>query len=294
MGSFPLRLYEIDRWQEYSLFACHIHCNYFPQPVICPLLPITLFFPVGFLAMHPSFWLDHESPKIGNNFPKLLSSLSGDWTQGRFLIIPSSGSHDIQHASQTLASLDQKRPHREDITVYNFLMRILRHRKAKCSAHECSRVDLNSNRLTWWPVLPPSHWDAYSRYRPKLLFLVSVLFCPMSMRDREREWVLYGVREGNEIRKKLGLRLDGGRPWMLIQGQSLFFRVKDIQILLSCPCPSQKTRARPPRQHGPWFVAELERCQEAPGHQLSSMSQRRVPGPARGSDLPKVTLSLRY
>ena len=209
--------------------------------------------------MHPSFWLDHESPKIGNNFPKSLSSLSGDWAQGRFLIIPSSGSHDIQHASQTLASLDQKRPHREDITVYNFLMRILRHRKAKCSAHECSSLDLNSNHLTWWPVLPPSHWDADSRYRPKLLFLVSVLFCPMSMRDRERQWVLYRVREGNEIRKKLGLRLDGGRPWMLIQGQSLFFRVKDIQILLSCPCPSQKTRARPPRQHGPQLVAELER-----------------------------------
>lgn len=185
VGSFPLRLYEIDRWQEYSLFVCRIHCNYFPQPVICPLLPITLFFPMGFLAMHLSSWLAHESPKIGNNFPKSLSSLSGDWAQGRFLIIPSSGSHNIQRALQTLASLDQKHPHREDITVYNFLMRILRHRKAKCSAHECSSLDLNSNRLTWWPVLPPSHRDADSRYRPKLLFSCECVVLP-SVHKRER------------------------------------------------------------------------------------------------------------
>lgn len=37
---------------------------------------------------------------------------------------------------------------------------------------------------------------------PSSFFLVSVLFCPMSMRDREK--VLYGVREGNEIGKEAG------------------------------------------------------------------------------------------
>lgn len=251
---------------------------------------------MGFLAMHPSSWLDHESPKIGSNFPKSLSSLSGDWARGRFLIKPSWGSHNIQLASQTLASLDQKRPRREDITVSNFLMRTLRHRKAKCPAHECSSLDLNPNHLTWWPVLPPSHQDADSRYRPKPLFSCECVVLP-NVHERERECmcvcVLYGVREGNEIRKKLRLRLNGGRPWMPIQGRSLFFTVKDIQILLSCPCPSQKTRARPPRRHGPWLVAELERCQEAPGHQLPSTSKRRGPGPGRGSDLTKGTLSLR-
>lgn len=162
----------------------------------------------------------------------------------------------------------------EDITVYNFLMRILRHRKAKCSAHECSSLDLNSNRLTWWPYFLHHTKMLTAGTGPCSFFLVSVLFCPMSMRDRER--VLYGVREGNEIRKKLGLRLESRRPWMLIQGQILFFRVKDIQILLSCPCPSQKTRARPPRQHGPRLVAEQETCQEAPA--TSS------PPPHRGGD----------
>lgn len=121
--------------------------------------------------------------------------------------------------------------------------------------------------------ITPRCWQQVQAQAPFFLWVCCFAQCPWEI---EREKVLYGVREGNEIRKKLGLRLESRRPWMLIQGQSLFFRVKDIQILLSCPCPSQKTRARPPRQHGPRSVAEQETCQEAPA--ISS------PPPHRGGD----------
>ena len=147
VGCFPLKLYKIVRRQEYSLFACHSLCSYFPQPVLCPLPQMT-FFPTGLLGMHPFSWLDHESPRVGNNFPRSLSSLSGAWAQSRFLRNHSSGSHDIQRALQTLASFDQRRPHREGVPIYIFLMRTLRHREAKCPTQERPSLDLNSNRLT--------------------------------------------------------------------------------------------------------------------------------------------------
>ena len=77
MGSFSLRLNETDRWQEYSLFVISI-ATISPSLSFALYFQLHYFFPMGFLAMHSSSWLDHESPKIGSNFPKSLSSLSGD------------------------------------------------------------------------------------------------------------------------------------------------------------------------------------------------------------------------
>lgn len=237
---FPLRLYEIDRWKEYSLFVCRIHCNYFLSLSFALYFQSYNVFPIwGSTNCHiyPPGWL-LESPKLATTFPNLSAPWQGLSTRqiskNSFFRV----SQHVQHTSQALASLDQKHPHWEDITVYNFLMRILRHRKAKCSAHECSSLDLNSNRLTWWRACPPSHKMLTAGAGPSSLFFLWV--CCLIMRDRERKCCMGWGKEWNK--EEAGTET-GSEDANANQGQSLFFRVKDIpdSPLITLPLPENKS-----------------------------------------------------
>lgn len=67
---------------------------------------------------------------------------------------------------------------------------------------------------------------------------------------RMRAGAWHGRKEGNEIRKRMVLTMDCGRPECQTRDSRLY-SVKDIQILHPHPCPSQKTRASPAQTAGP-------------------------------------------